>query len=721
MAWGSTRLREQSVRFVSAGTLVQEDIAAVAKETDERKEQEDSSRVQTAQQQETVVEDDQVAIEDNLDNQGEGNQGDQTVDQPPPVEVVEQKLGPRKNSASSHSSEEILFSGRQNLALKSARRVNSKPKRVPSPAAAPPSNTIAPLESGIATPEATAHDSSSSELHTFKNILLPHRSRALDRRGRPRVRSDMLRRREEEEAIMSDYIANLAFDDDSGDNHNEDQSAETGRGNDHFRFFDGAGEQDVKVQTKPLGNLVRQFTPLDQAIDWDSGDLEDFDDLSTTDEEVAEVSQVLRYRSRPSGPQYLVTAIGQDTSDARWVLHENLKSTSAIEEIRIFEKVRTMKIQVMSDDQDSEPESDEFLDDLVGDIKSEGDENERILNYTSRMTDEQIAQALAKQEELGMGSDELLLFDGQVDDDDEVVDEFAAGGGFIPFSSKKHLSSRTTSRRNRRQRESFPPAEAFADALEQDPYGAFDVMDFDRPSLRPKKKGRKSDFPSDLGLEDEELAERLRNTWSKDREKKTARKREKQEQLAATLLEASERNHPAAIKAEIRQFLCQEVETLKLAPMDSATRASVHRLAKALKLQSRSEGKEGHGIGRYPVLTKSPHTPRYTIDTVWEVDALLNMRKFFPKHGPGLSNGLNARNQGPTRARRGGGGAISGATYMNGDIVGASAPELGSDNKGRAMLEKMGWTSGMGIGAVGNKGGLEAIKHVVKTTRAGLG
>jgi hypothetical protein len=27
----------------------------------------------------------------------------------------------------------------------------------------------------------------------------------------------------------------------------------------------------------------------------------------------------------------------------------------------------------------------------------------------------------------------------------------------------------------------------------------------------------------------------------------------------------------------------------------------------------------------------------------------------------------------------------------------------------------------MGIGAVGNKGGLEAIKHVVKTNKAGLG
>ena len=58
---------------------------------------------------------------------------------------------------------------------------------------------------------------------------------------------------------------------------------------------------------------------------------------------------------------------------------------------------------------------------------------------------------------------------------------------------------------------------------------------------------------------------------------------------------------------------------------------------------------------------------------------------------------------------------------MDGEVVGASAPEIGADNRGRAILEKMGWTSGMGIGKVGNKGSTEVIKHVVKNTKAGLG
>lgn len=54
-----------------------------------------------------------------------------------------------------------------------------------------------------------------------------------------------------------------------------------------------------------------------------------------------------------------------------------------------------------------------------------------------------------------------------------------------------------------------------------------------------------------------------------------------------------------------------------------------------------------------------------------------------------------------------------------GAIVGGSAKPLGPENKGRAMMEKMGWSKGTGLGK--QKGGiLEPIAHVVKNTKAGL-
>lgn len=736
MSWGQTRFREQGIRFVSAGNLVQEDIEAVANE-EEAQEDHDISLEQVIPQHDTeeqVQRDREVSPVQATRQQDTENIEEKGIQSTVQHDVVVEDVTPqpwaRKDSVSSHSSEEIIFSGRQRPAGKpDATKTSLVPKPTPLSEAEPPETSPLP-KSPVATVDVTPQDSASSELDKFSKILPPRQSRVVGRRGRRGMRSKVARNRDDDEAIMNDYIANLAFDDDS------DEDGDGGSGDvtvtkrtEHFRLFDGTTEQYAKVQTKSQHDVPHEFVQAIQAGDWDSADLEDFDDISTTDEEIGEVAQVLRQRSRPSGEQYLVTAVGKDTSDACWVPLAKLTSSSAAEKIRAFEQIREARILETTGDSDEDSESDEALEDLIDDIESEDDENARILKHTARMTDEQIARALAKQEELGLGGDELLLFDGQVgdgddiDEDDEDDDDFARGDGFIPFSSKTHLSSRTKSRRNRRQHQSFPPAEAFADALEQDPYGAFDVMDFDRPSLRPKKKGRKSDFPFDLGPVDEELAEQLRSTWSKDREKKAARKREKMEVREAALLEASERSHPAAIKAEIQQFLIQEADTLELAPMDSSTRAAVHRLAKALRLKSHSEGKEGQGLGRHPVLTKGPNTPRYTIDTVWEIDALMNTRKFFPKHGTGSykSSGAARALPGAARARRGGGGMASGATYMNGEVVGASAPEIGSDNKGRAMLEKMGWTSGMGIGAVGNKGGLEAIKHVVRTTKAGLG
>lgn len=714
-AWGPSRLRDRAVAFVSAGALVREEPPVEIKEsTSEKPDQSAGDNGNTPSDAEHGA-------------AGQTQITSATIEQaveiaaPAAIESsITDKTAPRRYSASSVSSDEILFTGRQNAARPRPPKADTfRSLRLPSPPAASTKHDSALPAGEISTGNLLQKDVSPLP-HNAQSI--PLRKRNVDRRGRPLIFSS---RREEEEAIMNDYIANLAFDDDSEEEEDSEQtSAEPIRRNEHFRFH-GDPKLHVKVQTKSASRHGQSKTAPAQAIDWDSADLEDFDDLSTTDEEVVEVTQVLRHRERPSGPQYLVTLPGQDASEARWVLHAKLTSGSARDEISIFHDIQAIQFEDTSDDledDDSETDgADEFRDDVDNDHESEMEENDRTMDRVARMSDEQIARAFAKQAEIGIGGDELLLFDGQVDDKDvdQDMDEFVANDDFVTFSSKKHVSSRGKSKRNRRQRDTFPSAEAFADALDQDPYGAFDIMDFDRPSLRPKNKGRKSD-PFEWGLEDEELAQHLHSTWGKDREKKAARKRERQEAREDALLEAAERNSPAMIRAEIRRFMVHEIDVLELAPMDSTTRAGIHRLAKALKLKSHSEGKEGRGSGRYPVLTKGPQTPHYTIDTVWQIDNLMEQRRFFPRQ-KGVSGANTPRARITGGGRGGGRGAMSGATYMNGEVVGASAPELGADNKGRAILERMGWTSGMGIGAVGNKGGLEAIKHVVKTNKAGLG
>jgi hypothetical protein len=56
----------------------------------------------------------------------------------------------------------------------------------------------------------------------------------------------------------------------------------------------------------------------------------------------------------------------------------------------------------------------------------------------------------------------------------------------------------------------------------------------------------------------------------------------------------------------------------------------------------------------------------------------------------------------------------------DGDVVGEHAPPVGTDGKGKAMMEKMGWTAGMGLGKQSN-GIREPVTLTIKTLKTGLG
>lgn len=128
----------------------------------------------------------------------------------------------------------------------------------------------------------------------------------------------------------------------------------------------------------------------------------------------------------------------------------------------------------------------------------------------------------------------------------------------------------------------------------------------------------------------------------------------------------------------------------------------VHEIAHLLGLKSRSFGNDG---ARYPCLFKTEEVSLYDERAV---DAL--ERRF----------GFRARKDKGPRNSRGVGGP-SRFTYQDGDVVGATAPELGVENKGRAMLEKMGWSKGTALGALNNKGIMQPLSHVVRNSKAGLG
>lgn len=152
--------------------------------------------------------------------------------------------------------------------------------------------------------------------------------------------------------------------------------------------------------------------------------------------------------------------------------------------------------------------------------------------------------------------------------------------------------------------------------------------------------------------------------------------------------------------------------SLPLPPLAKKERKLIHEIANLFKLKSKSIGS---GKSRYPVLFKTARSVHYDEGGLNAVDAILSSNRFLPRMDKAKKRGL------PVGKGRGG-FAGAGISYRDGEVVGAAAPELGQENRGRAMLEKMGWSTGKTLGALNNtRGIIQPVAQIVKTGKAGLG
>lgn len=373
----------------------------------------------------------------------------------------------------------------------------------------------------------------------------PSRARSRKRSRQP-IKTMRQLKAEEEQALIDDYIANM--EDEELDQHMSYNTRELD-GDDNDLWV----ESDTSEPEKASGRV--------KTGDWDRSDLVDFDDLSTSDGVFGAVQAILSKRERQSGAQYLVVWEDQSVDEARWVPHSILSQPSCLTLIKEFEAEEKLVAEFFGDedDDDSEDSDDEMYG--SGASEDEDDEADLVQRKIDRMTDEKIARLLAKQEELGMGSEQLLLFDDSADGNDSVLDlEF-----IMPPKRKK---TRAGIRAPNRARGEFPAASALADA-----YDGFDVMDFERPSisLKKKPKGRKS--KPEFDLSDSELEVSMAMAWENDRLKKKSRKEDREELRAAGLLGKNKARKPdmaakykegmgiAAVKEEIRRFLMSDNTT----------------------------------------------------------------------------------------------------------------------------------------------------------------
>ncbi|MCJ1394959.1 hypothetical protein MMC18_007840 [Xylographa bjoerkii] len=452
---------------------------------------------------------------------------------------------------------------------------------------------------------------------------------------------------------------------------------------------------------------------------WSEDDLYDLDDVSTSSEILEAIDSILSKRERSSGVQYLVVWAGYTTDDAKWVPHTSLDTAAAAGMIALFEAKEQLKTRFITQDDETGSdlhEDNQAIRDMAEDMLDMEEQENELDMMKAHMTDEQMALRLAKQEELGLGSAEVMLFDG------DELEAWADKENLQKLRAQGIQHRKLEYKKGVKTRSPFASASIFADVLDQDPYDGFDIMDQDRPSLRKRPKGRRGVLP--LELSDSELEASMRLAWDNDRTKKKLQKQHREELRAQGLLgkkdkvdmkfKYAEGMWVSQMKGEIKDFLMSDRVSISFPPMDTKDRKLVHEFANLFNLKSKSVG---GGRGRYPTLFKTSRSIQFSEGKLENVEALLNQRRFLPRLDKGSKRG-----SGPRRTA-GRSGAASGAavSYRDGEIVGATAPELGTDNRGRAMLEKMGWSTGTALGALNNKGIMQPVVHIVKTTKAGLG
>lgn len=402
---------------------------------------------------------------------------------------------------------------------------------------------------------------------------------------------------------------------------------------------------------------------------------------------------------------------------------------------RLTPNVKSSFVAQQSYDDLDEVTSDDTLDtneqaelDLLDALEESEKDNELPREKRMAMTDERLAHRLGKQEAIGLGSEALLLFRG--DENEEVVQD---EGVDMALLRQRALNLNQPGMRTKSSTSVFASSGLFSSIDDEDAYCGFDVMDRDRPSISGKAYKHKGKLTFDLS--DSELENAMIVTWKNDRVKKKQRKQQREELRAQGHLGQGEKTDMKAkyfdginmsqVKVELRQFLASSNETcvirfrrkpslltlnsMAFPPMDKSCRKIIHEIANTFGIKSNSRG---NGNNRFPCLFKSSRTKAFQ-DSKWKAIETRMAQRFLPR-----TNSTRARRSKPTQWR---GNAMAGATYQEGEVVGRAAPELGSDNKGRAMLEKMGWSSGTALGSINNKGMLVPIPHIMKNNKAGLG
>ena len=243
------------------------------------------------------------------------------------------------------------------------------------------------------------------------------------------------------------------------------------------------------------------------------------------------------------------------------------------------------------------------------------------------------------------------------------------------------------------------------------------------PTQTIKKKGRgkkqKPELQTDLDLEiRESLMEQFQYQKLSRRDKKL-RKKEKRQQQALVDNDLSVKYdyslHIKEIKQEFETFLHDvSRDTMSFPPLDPHGNKTINKLSSCYNMRCTRCG--GNGLQMYMKVAKTRKTFHYLPDYN-QIAYIMRQRPVFKRSDVKSRTKEEIAETDGKKSRR---GPINEAYVKEGDLVGAKAPEIGTNNIGRKLLEKLGWVKGEGLGAHGNKGISEPLMATVKKSKTGL-
>jgi hypothetical protein len=255
------------------------------------------------------------------------------------------------------------------------------------------------------------------------------------------------------------------------------------------------------------------------------------------------------------------------------------------------------------------------------------------------------------------------------------------------------------------------------------------------PRLPRKRKGAYGNPPV---VSDDELNEKIRASWNKDRVAKASRKKEREALRRQGLLQVKKEdmldelfdvraNYPIGgmkledLKRELENFCLSlpnlqcvfhcsldysNSHSLALPPVSPAARKAIHTIIHKINLKSKSHGKDE---ARYIIISKPASGQHEWNPRMFDRVASSLKVRFY------LNSKPNSKDDAKDVWENVGFGE---QTSWNTPAI--MKPTTGTV-KAKAWMQKMGWTEGQGLGSSENKGIVDPIEVFKRSNRGGLG